>query len=84
MSHSICVVSPRDALHSRNQCRPDNLISGYAGHPVAYTIQSVAGYKIKRHDAEALLQPVVVDASKQQKRGRKTTRKSLVHASQIV
>lgn len=38
----------------------------------AYTIQGIAGYKVKRHDVEALLQPVVVDTPKQQKRGVKT------------
>ncbi|MBI5848516.1 MAG: helix-turn-helix domain-containing protein [Nitrospirae bacterium] len=40
----------------------------------AYTIQGVAGYRLKRQDVEALLQPVVVHTPKKQKRNRKTSR----------
>ena len=40
----------------------------------AYTIQGIAGYKIKRHDVEALLQPVAVETSKKQKRSERITR----------
>jgi excisionase family DNA binding protein len=40
----------------------------------AYTIEGITGYKLKRHDVEALLRPVVVDSPKKQTRGGKTTR----------
>lgn len=40
----------------------------------AYTIQGIAGYRLKRHDVEALLQPVVVNTPKKPKRSQKTSR----------
>ena len=40
----------------------------------AYTIQGVAGYRVKRGDVQALVQPVVADSPKKVNRIGKTAR----------